>query len=132
MNSVVDGSETYELQVPAFQPSPQPPLNVLVEEAMKNRPDEQAVEFKTQALRKSLGLARAQGRPDLAGFGAGGGGRFNGTSPDDQRHGVAALGFIVPIFTGGQLKAQRDEARAELKGALAAGTASSADSPGGN
>lgn len=117
----VDSSQRYRLQAPSFHLHSPPPLSGLVDEAMKNRPDERAVEFKTQALRENLGLARAQSRPNLNGFGAGGGGRFNGTTvPDNQRHGVAALGVLVPIFTGGRLRAQRDEARAELKGAQAA------------
>lgn len=38
---------------------------------------------------------------------------------EEQRHGVGALGVFAPIFTGGRLKAQRDEARAELVGAMA-------------
>jgi len=54
------------------------------------------------------------------GFGAGGQGRFNRTTvKPEQQHGVRALGLFVPIFTGGRLEAARQEAKAELDGALA-------------
>ena len=54
------------------------------------------------------------------GFGARGQGRFNGTTvKPEQQHGVRALGLFVPIFTGGRLEAARQEAKAELDGALA-------------
>src|SRR5260370_36600895 len=87
---------------------------------MKNRPDEQGLESKITSLREILGLARSQSLPDITGFGAGGQGRFNGTTvKEDQQHGVGALGVIFPIFTGGRLKAVRDEAQAELAGAMA-------------
>jgi len=117
----VDGSQTYLLQAPPFENISLQPLEDLVQEGMKNRPDEQGLESKITSLRESLGLARSQSLPDITGFGAGGQGRFNGTTvKENQQHGVGALGVIVPIFTGGRLKAVRDEAQAELEGALAA------------
>lgn len=117
----VDGSQAYVLQAPAFETVSLQPLEDLVQEGIKNRPDEQALESKFTALKENLGLARSQNLPDIRGFGAGGQGRFNGTPvKEDQRNGVGALGMIFPIFTGGRLKAVRDEARAEFQGAMAA------------
>jgi outer membrane protein len=116
----VDDSQTYLLQAPPFENISLQPLEDLVQEGMKNRPDEQALESKITSLKENLGLARSQSLPDITGFGAGGQGRFNGTTvKEDQQHGVGALGVIVPLFTGGRLKAVRDEAQAELEGAMA-------------
>ncbi len=116
----VDGSQTYLLQAPPFENISLQPLEDLVQEGMKNRPDEQALESKITSLKENLGLTHSQSLPDITGFGAGGQGRFNGTTvKEDQQHGVGALGVIFPIFTGGKLKAVRDEAQAELAGAMA-------------
>jgi outer membrane protein TolC len=116
----VDGSQTYLLQAPPFENISLQPLEDLVQEGMKNRPDEQALESKITSLKENLGLAHSQSLPDITGFGAGGQGRFNGTTvKENQQHGVGAVGVIVPIFTGGRLKAVRDEAQAELAGAMA-------------
>ncbi len=117
----VDGAPAYTLQKPDFQTVALPSLEDLIQKSSISRPDEQALESKIVALSENLGLARAQSLPDIRGFAAGGQGRFNGTTvKEEQRHGVGALGVIVPIFTGGRLKAERDEARAELAGATAA------------
>jgi len=117
----VDGAQAYTLQRPPLQTVTLPSLEDLVQTSLMNRPDEQALESKIVALSENLGRARAQSLPDIRGFAAGGQGRFNGTTvKEEQRHGVGALGVLVPIFTGGRLKAERDEARAELAGAMAA------------
>jgi outer membrane protein len=117
----VDGAPAYTLQRPPFQTLSLPSLEDLIQKSSISRPDEQALESKIVALSENLGLAGAQSLPDIRGFAAGGQGRFNGTTvKEEQRHGVGALGVFVPIFTGGKLKAERDEARAELAGATSA------------
>ncbi len=117
----VNGSQAYVLQAPPFETASLQPLEDLVQEGTKNRPDEQALESKIAALKENFGFARSQSLPEIRGFSAGGQGRFNGTTvKESQQHGVGALGVIFPIFTGGRLKALRDEARAELEGATAA------------
>lgn len=116
----VDGAQTYALQAPPFDERALPLVESLIQQAIKNRPDEQAVEFKIAALSENFELAKSQSFPDFRGFGAGGQGRFNDTQvKENQQHGVGALGVLVPIFTGGRLKAERDEARAEIQGATA-------------
>jgi outer membrane protein len=117
----MDGLQTYFLQAPPFETISLPSLEDLVKEGVRSRPDEQALGAKINALEENFGFARSQSLPEVRGFAAGGQGRFNETTvKEDQRHGVGALGVIFPIFTGGRLKAERDEARAELAGAMAA------------
>ncbi len=116
----VGGTQAYDLETPPSEIISLPRLENLVEKGMRSRPDEQALEAKIDALEENFGLARAQSRPEVRGFAAGGQGRFNGTTvKKNQRHGVGALGVIFPIFTGGRLKAERDQARAELRGTMA-------------
>ncbi len=117
----VDGSQDYELKATPFETFSPQPLEDLVQAGLKNRPDEQALESKITALTELYGFTRSQSYPEIRGFSAGGQGRFNGTTvKENQQHGVGALGVIFPIFTGGRLKAQKEEARAEVNGAMAA------------
>ncbi len=116
----VDGAPEYDLQTPAMEILPLPPLEDLVQEGVKNRPDAQALEWKVRAFSEEAGLAHAERLPKINGFGAGGQGRFNRTTvKEEQRHGVGAMGLFIPIFTGGRLEAAQQEAKAELDGALA-------------
>ena len=88
--------------------------------ALHARPERKASGLNEQALMEDLALARAKSRPNVNGFGAGGGGRFSDTTvKPDQQHGVGAVGIDWPLFTGGRLKAERKEAEAELKAARA-------------
>jgi outer membrane protein TolC len=115
-----DSTQMYVLQAPSSEIVSLPPLEDLVRQGFTRRPNEQALGAKITALQENFGLARSQSLPEIRGFGAGGEGRFNGTTvKENQRHGVGALGVLLPIFTGGRLKAERDEARAELAGATA-------------
>ena len=117
----VNGTQVYKLQASPLAVAPLPPLADLVQSALKNRPDEQALESRIAAASENVRLAHAQSLPSVNAFAAGGQGRFNGTPvKDNQRHGVGAIGFSFPIFTGGRLKAQRQEARAQLDRTAAA------------
>jgi outer membrane protein len=117
----VDGMESYELQPLQFEKRALPPLDHLLQTGLTNRPDAQALQLKVRALGERVGFARSKRLPSVNGFGAGGQGRFNGTTvKQEQRHGVGALGLFFPVFTGGRLKAEREEAQAELEGATAA------------
>lgn len=116
----VEGAFAYDLQTPPLKVVSPQTLEDLTQAALKNRPDEQALERKVQAAAEALGRARADRLPEVRGFGAGGQGRFNGTTVKEvQRHGLSALGLIFPLFTGGRLQAERQEAQAVLAGALA-------------
>jgi outer membrane protein len=116
----VDGAPEYALQTPMIQIATLPPLEDLVQDGMKDRPDAQALDWKVRAFSEQAGLAHAERLPEINGLAAGGQGRFNGTTvKPEQQHGVGALGLFVPIFTGGRLEAAQQEARAELDGAMA-------------
>ncbi len=116
----VDGAPEYALKAPKTEVATLPPLEDLVQEGMKNRPDAQALDWKVRAFSEEAGAARAQRLPNINGFGAGGQGRFNGTTvKEEQRHGVGALGLFIPIFTSGRLEGAQQEAKAELDAALA-------------
>lgn len=117
----VEGESRYELEEPAAEITPPPSLQELLASARTNRPDLNAAEAKVAAFSAQVGATEAERRPEIRGFAAGGQGRFQGTSvKENQRHGLGALGIIFPFFTGGRLKGQEEEARAELKGAMAA------------
>ena len=82
------------------------------------RPEMRVSLLKVQALQEELALTRAESRPTVNGFAAGGGGRFNdSTVKPDQQHGVGAVGVQIPVYTGGRLKAERMEAQAEVNAA---------------
>ncbi len=116
----VDGAPEYDVQAPKIEILTLPPLEDLVQEGMKNRPDAQALDWKVRAFSEEAGLAHAERLPKINGLGAGGQGRFNGTTvKEEQRHGVGAMGLFLPLFTGGRLEAAQQEAKAELDGVLA-------------
>ncbi len=115
------GTRTYLLTSPPVAPALPSPLDDLIARALRERPDEQAVEFKIAALEEGLGGVRAKSLPSIRGFAAAGGANFEGTNvPENQQHGVAGAGLLMPLFTGGRLKAERDVAQAQLAGAIAA------------
>lgn len=116
----VEGTPEYLLKAPKTEVVTLPPLETLVQQSMKDRPDAQAMDWKVRAFAEEAGLAHAERLPKINGFGAGGQGRFNGTTvKPEQQHGVGALGLLVPIFTGGRLEAAQQEANAELDASLA-------------
>jgi multidrug efflux system outer membrane protein len=116
----VEGAPEYSLQAPKTEVVTLPPLESLVQESMKDRPDAQAMDWKVRAFSEAADLAHSERLPRSSGFGAGGEGRFNGTTvKPKQQHGVGALGFLIPVFTGGRLEAAQQEAKAELDGTLA-------------
>lgn len=108
------------LLMPATVQTGIPPLPNEIATALRTRPEMKASSLTVQALREDLALARAQSRPTVNGFAAGGGGRFNdSTVKPDQQHGVGAVGVQMPVYTGGRLKAERVEALAEVDAAQA-------------
>ncbi len=117
----LEGEPAYELQEPELVVPPMSGLEDQVQAALGSRPDMKALEAKVTALSEEVGVTRNDRRPEVRGVAAAGQGRFAGTAVrENQRHGVGGLGIILPLFTGGRLKAEEQEARAELEGALAA------------
>jgi len=67
-------------------------------------------------------VAHADRRPQVGGFGAAGGGRFDdATVKPEQQHGVAAIGASLPVFDAGLRKARIREAVAEVQAEQARG-----------
>jgi Outer membrane protein len=90
-------------------------INEAISIAEKRRPELQAEAMEFSALEQQLDVARAGRLPEIDGFGAAGGGRFNGTTvKPQQQHGVAAIGASLPVYDGGMRKARIREAKAEL------------------
>jgi outer membrane protein len=115
-----EGAPEYLLQAPKTEVVTLPQLETLVQESMKNRPDAQAMDWKVRTFSEAADLAHSERLPRINGFGAGGEGRFNGTTvKPEQQHGVGALGLLISVFTGGRLEAAQQEAKAELDGAFA-------------
>jgi outer membrane protein len=116
----LDGAQQYELETPPTAILSLQPLEDLVQAGFQNRPDLHALDLKIRAFGEEVGFASAERLPEIRGFAAGGQCRFNGTTVKPiQRHGLGALGFIFPFFTGGRLEAVRAEAEADLQGAMA-------------
>lgn len=116
----IESEDAVELREPAREFRSPPPENELFESALQKRPDFLALTAKITVLSEQVAEARSERRPEVRGFGAGGQARFNGTTvKPNQRHGIGAVGIFFPFYTGGRLKAEELEARAELDGALA-------------
>ncbi len=113
------------LVAPALQ-LPPVPLPGNIAEAMtlaqSNRPELQAEVLEANALAQQVQVAQADRLPQVGGFGAAGGGRFNdATVKPEQQHGVAAIGASLPVFDGGLRKARIREAVAEVQAEQARG-----------
>jgi outer membrane protein len=116
----VEGAPDYSLQVPHLEIVTPTPVEELVEQGLKDRPDAQAMDWKVNAFAEEAGLAHAERLPRINGVGGPAQGRFGGTTvKPEQQHGYAGLGLFIPIFTGGGLRAAQREAKAELDGAKA-------------
>ncbi|MDQ2842414.1 MAG: TolC family protein [Acidobacteriota bacterium] len=112
--------------VPPVPRTPPGPLPATVAEGMavarRQRPELQAEALEASALAQQLELARADRLPQVSGFGAAGGGRFNdATVKPQQQHGVAAVGASLPVFDGGMRKARIREAMAATESEKARG-----------
>lgn len=90
--------------------------------AQSKRPELQAEALEANALAQQVQVAHADRLPQVGGFGAAGGGRFNdATVKPEQQHGVAAIGASLPVFDGGLRKARIREAVAEVQAEQARG-----------
>lgn len=112
--------------VPPQPRTPIEPLPAMVAEgaaiARRQRPELKAEALEASALAQQLELARADRLPQVSGFGAAGGGRFNdATVKPQQQHGVAAVGASLPVFDGGMRKARIREAMAAMESERARG-----------
>jgi len=113
------------LVAPVSQTQPVPPPGNIAEAMMlaqSKRPELQAETLEANALAQQVQVAHADRLPQVGGFGAAGGGRFNdATVKPQQQHGVAAIGASLPVFDGGLRKARIREAVAEVQAEQARG-----------
>ena len=103
----------YELEIPD-QALPHPdPLASLIEEAYRTRPDLLAAQAELGAAEEAVEFVRSQKRPLLALAFSGGYARFSNLLARQLLSGGA--GLILPLFTGGRIEGQIDEAQAQLQ-----------------
>ena len=102
----------YVLQPPDTALPPPQPLAVLVEEAHRNRPELLALRAERGLAAAAVKLARSQRRPFLAFVFSGGYGRF--TNVLARQLVAAGTGLVLPLFIGGRLDGQVEEAEAHL------------------
>lgn len=103
----------YQLELPDLT-LPQPePLPSLIEAAYRTRPELLAAQAELRVADEAVEFARSQKRPWLAFAFSGGYARFRDVLAQQLLSGGA--GLILPLFTGGRLEGQIDEARARLQ-----------------
>jgi len=115
LGRVMGSSEdaTYTLEEPSPElPKPEPPEQ-LIEEAYRIRPEVTSMQAERSAAEEALDLARSQRKPLLGMTFSGGWARFTDVMASQLMAGGA--GLILPLFTGGRLEGQIEEADAALR-----------------
>ena len=104
---------TYTLEEPSPElPKPEPP-GQLIEQAYRIRPELTSMQAERRAAEEALELARSQRKPLLGMTFSGGWARFTDVMASQLMAGGA--GLILPLFTGGRLEGQIEEADAVLR-----------------
>jgi outer membrane protein TolC len=104
---------TYTLEEPSPElPKPEPP-EPLIEEAYRIRPERTSMQAERSAAEEALELARSQRKPLLGMTFSGGWARVTDVMASQLMAGGA--GLILPLFTGGRLEGQIEEADAALR-----------------
>jgi outer membrane protein TolC len=104
---------TYTLEEPSAElPKPEPPEQ-LIEEAYRIRPELTSMQAERSAAEEALDLARSQRKPLLGMTFSGGWARVTDVMASQLMAGGA--GLILPLFTGGRLEGQIEEADAALR-----------------
>ncbi len=103
----------YVLNEPTPAITSSEPLNNLLAEAYQQRPELLALRAELEAARAAVALARSQRKPILSLAFAGGYARFTNVLARQLTAGGA--GLILPLFTGGRLEGQIEEAEARVR-----------------
>jgi len=103
----------YVLESPDLSAPKLEPLDPLVEEAFRVRPEFQTLRFDREAAAEQLELARSQKKPLLNLAFSGGYARFTNVLARQLVAGGA--GLVLPLFTGGRIEGQQEEAEAQLR-----------------
>lgn len=105
--------ERYVLELPEPGVPQVEPLESLIQEAVQERPELQAVRFEREAAQERLEFARSQKKPVLNLAFSGGYARFTNILARELLAGGA--GLALPLFTGGRIEGQEQEAEAQLR-----------------
>jgi outer membrane protein len=98
-----------DLSTPTLEPA-----EALVEEAFRLRPELQTLRLDREAAREQLEFAKSQKKPLLNLAFTGGYARFTNVLARQLLAGGA--GLVLPLFTGGRIEGQEEEAEAQLHG----------------
>lgn len=102
----------YALEDPTIPVEAPKALDDLIAASLRHRPELRALDVRIEALEEVVKRAESKRKPKFAAFWSGGWVRFSQLSLG--RLMVGAFGFDLPIFTGGYLRGEIDEAKAEL------------------
>jgi outer membrane protein len=100
--------ESLDLSAPKLEP-----VESLVEEAFRVRPEFETSRFDREAAAEQLELARSRKKPLLNLAFTGGYARFTNVLARQLFAGGA--GLVMPLFTGGRIEGQQEEAEAQLR-----------------
>lgn len=103
----------YELQPPELSAAQPDPLPKLIQEASERRPELRALGAERESAGEEVSLARSQRKPFLSLVFSGGYARFTSVLARQLLAGGAGLAF--PLFTGGNLEGQIEQAEARLR-----------------
>jgi outer membrane protein TolC len=103
----------YVLESPDLSTPKLEPVESLVEEAFRARPELQASRFDREAAAEQLELARSQKKPLLNLAFSGGYARFTNVLARQLLAG--GVGLALPLFTGGRIEGQEEETEAQLR-----------------
>lgn len=105
----------YILEPPDSETPRLGPVEPLIEEALRARPELQSLRFESKAAQERLEFVKSQKKPLLNVAFTGGYARFTSLLAKELMAGGA--GFVLPLFTGGRIEGQQEEAQAELRAA---------------
>lgn len=105
----------YVLELPDSETPRLGPLDSLIEESLRTRQELQSLHFKHDAAKERLEYVRSLKKPLLNLVFSGGYARFTDVLARQLLAGGA--GLVLPLFTGGRIEGQEEEAQAELRAA---------------
>jgi outer membrane protein len=107
-----DGAPIYALEEPKITIESPPALEPLIDEGQQKRPDLLAIDTQIKSNEEIVARAKSNRWPKLALLFSSGWVRFSDYSPGKLL--LGAFGIDLPIFTGGRLEAEIEEAKANV------------------
>jgi len=103
----------YDLETPDLKVSEVEPVESLIDEARRLRPELQSLRFAREAAAEQVEFVKSQKKPLLNFAFSGGYARFTDVLARQLLAGGA--GLALPLFTGGRIEGQVEEAEAQLR-----------------